>query len=497
MENITKMNLQYHYIFNFQKIILNTESITIYSKSEKMFLHYKTIDLFNITVNGNRETDFTINIYSFAMKSKKRRMIVDSFLYDGREDENYKLLLDFVKLFFKVVFNIENDDPITNYNLLKRKALLLINPIGGDGTTIKKYNMRIKPVLDSAYLTYEEVITTSADFARNYAEKEFKPEKYDEILICSGDGSIHEFINGLMNRKDDWKECIKIPVGCLLGGSGCGIVCSILCDNNQPVDIDNATLYCVRGHTKPRDLALMNVEENQFYSILAMLWGFIADTDFESEGMRFLGSTRFPVIVFYINYYNNLQSIYNALFRLRTYEGTLYYIPHDDKSVIPPFDSSNIDKPKYKYLPDINQPIPEDDSRWIKREGKFTGIMSLTTSYFSVDMSINPRTTMNEGYFTIYMVNKCKKMELLNLFIAISSFFTIIICYFLNYIQLGDNKKDKLKEVLQYGKGEVIHALAYRLSVKGSYVDIDGENYNSDKTIQGEILHDAMNLLSF
>lgn len=123
--------------------------------------------------------------------------------------------------------------------------------------------------------------------------------------------------------------------------------------------------------------------------------------------------------------------------------------------------------------------------------------MSLTTSYFSVDMSINPRTTMNEGYFTIYMVNKCKKMELLNLFIAISSFFTIFICYFLNYIQLGDNKKDKLKEVLQYGKGEVIHALAYRLSVKGSYVDIDGENYNSDKTIQGEILHDAMNLLSF
>lgn len=264
-----------------------------------MFLHYKTIDLFNITVNGNRETDFTINIYSFAMKSKKRRMIVDSFLYDGREDENYKLLLDFVKLFFKVVFNIENDDPITNYNLLKRKALLLINPIGGDGTTIKKYNMRIKPVLDSAYLTYEEVITTSADFARNYAEKEFKPEKYDEILICSGDGSIHEFINGLMNRKDDWKECIKIPVGCLYGGSGCGIVCSILNDNYQSVDVDTATLYCIRGHVKQRDLALMNVENNQFYSILAMLWGFIADTDFESEGMRWMGSIRFTVIVYY------------------------------------------------------------------------------------------------------------------------------------------------------------------------------------------------------
>lgn len=111
------------------------------------------------------------------------------------------------------------------------------------------------------------------------------------------------------------------------------------------------------------------------------------------------------------------------MFRLRTYEGTLYYIPHDDKSVIPPFDSSNIDKPKYQYLPDINQPILENDGRWIKREGKFVGILCLTTSYFSVDMSINPRTTMNEGYFTIYIVNKCGTKELLDLFMAISSFF--------------------------------------------------------------------------
>lgn len=266
-----------------------------------MFLHYKNIDLFNITIKGNRETYFTVSIYSFPMKGKKRRIEVNSFVFDGREEDNYKLLLDFVKLFFKVVLNIENDDPISNYDLLKRRALLLINPIGGNGSTIEKYNMRIKPVLDSSYLTYEEIITKSADFARNYAEKEFKPEKYDIILICSGDGMIHEFINGIMNRKDDWKECIKIPVGCLLGGSGCGIVCSILYDNNQQFNTDSATLYCVKGYYKPRDLTLMNVENNQFYSILAMLWGFIADTDFESERMRYLGSFRFPIIVF-INY---------------------------------------------------------------------------------------------------------------------------------------------------------------------------------------------------
>lgn len=54
-----------------------------------------------------------------------------------------------------------------------------------------------------------------------------------------------------------------------------------------------------------------------------------------------------------------------------------------------------------------------------------------------------------------------------------------------------------MEHVLTYGNGEVIHAIAYRLSVKGSYIDIDGENYNSNKTIQGEILHNAMNLLSF
>lgn len=112
---------------------------------------------------------------------------------------------------------------------------------------------------------------------------------------------------------------------------------------------------------------------------------------------------------------------------MRYYEGVLQYLPYDGKTEIKSFNSSsNDDKPKYQYLPDINQPIPEDDNRWIKKEGSFIGILSLTSSYFSVDMSVDPRTKMNEGYFTIYILNKCKSMELLNLFIMISFFFLII-----------------------------------------------------------------------
>lgn len=44
---------------------------------------------------------------------------------------------------------------------------------------------------------------------------------------------------------------------------------------------------------------------------------------------------------------------------------------------------------------------------------------------------------------------------------------------------------------------ELIKAKAYRLISKGSYIDIDGENYGNNKRVQGEILHNAMNLITF
>ena len=52
-------------------------------------------------------------------------------------------------------------------------------------------------------------------------------EKYSGLIIISGDGLVHEVVNGLAQRPD-WDEISKIPFGIIPGGSGNALNCSIL-----------------------------------------------------------------------------------------------------------------------------------------------------------------------------------------------------------------------------------------------------------------------------
>ena len=52
-------------------------------------------------------------------------------------------------------------------------------------------------------------------------------EKYSGFIIISGDGLVHEVVNGLAQRPD-WNEISKIPFGIIPGGSGNALNCSIL-----------------------------------------------------------------------------------------------------------------------------------------------------------------------------------------------------------------------------------------------------------------------------
>ena len=49
---------------------------------------------------------------------------------------------------------------------------------------------------------------------------------YKGILVISGDGLIHEVLNGLMLR-DDWEQAIRTPIGQIGAGSANGLCCSM------------------------------------------------------------------------------------------------------------------------------------------------------------------------------------------------------------------------------------------------------------------------------
>lgn len=52
------------------------------------------------------------------------------------------------------------------------------------------------------------------------------PQEFDGVIVCSGDGVLHEVVNGLMSRPDAGD--IDIPVGAIPVGTGNGVIKSVL-----------------------------------------------------------------------------------------------------------------------------------------------------------------------------------------------------------------------------------------------------------------------------
>ena len=51
-------------------------------------------------------------------------------------------------------------------------------------------------------------------------------DKYDALVTLSGDGLMHELINGLMKHAQ-WQRAIKHPIGVIPGGTGNGLSVSM------------------------------------------------------------------------------------------------------------------------------------------------------------------------------------------------------------------------------------------------------------------------------
>lgn len=77
------------------------------------------------------------------------------------------------------------------------------------------------------------------------------------VITVSGDGMIHEVLNGLFDRPD-WREALsRLPLGLIPGGSGNGLARSILNELDEPFDgtgLGSALLNVARGRVKNLDL---------------------------------------------------------------------------------------------------------------------------------------------------------------------------------------------------------------------------------------------------
>ncbi|VDI56628.1 sphingosine kinase [Mytilus galloprovincialis] len=280
---------------------------------------------------GKSEKDpsayFSIFSYQFKGKSKRKRSKYE-YSFGLCDFQNFEDNLKVCQKWRNVIVCLSRNI-VVNINEVEfctlppsPTVLVLINPRSGPGKAQQIFESTVKPMLDDADIVYKILITEYAGHASDVV-KTLKLEDYSGLVIVSGDGLIYEVINGLMSRKD-WAKAIKFPIGCLPGGSGNAMCCSINYLAGEPMDPDmvlHSAFILIKHRILPIDLVLLQTPTDQIYSFLSVAWGIIADIDYESEKLRSIGSTRFVL-------YTIMRII-----KLRTYRARISFLPVSDQKL--------------------------------------------------------------------------------------------------------------------------------------------------------------------
>ena len=87
---------------------------------------------------------------------------------------------------------------------------------------------------------------------------------YDGIVTVSGDGLIHEVINGVMARPDRDEFLKSIKFGFIPGGTSNGLVATLVHELNETGDLVHTAAFLIaKGRSKKMDLTELTMgEEN-------------------------------------------------------------------------------------------------------------------------------------------------------------------------------------------------------------------------------------------
>jgi sphingosine kinase len=313
--------------------------------------------------------------------------------------------------------------PIDNQNTVVNQRLqIFLNPISGKRQS-RIIFQQIRPLLDNSHLEYTLTETTRPGQIKD-SLNQINLSEIDGIIIVGGDGSIHEAINGLMNRQD-WQTAILKPIGIIPGGTGNGLAKTLLEIAGEPDDPLSAAFLIAKGITqgkyRPLDIAKTTQNGQIYYSFLSLGWGIISDVDIESEKLRFLGSLR--------------TDIY-ALMRiatLRRYPGKFAYLPaylpvkEAIASLKSQFQSQSQSQSQSQCQPLKKCPnclaedeaiLPANQKDWQVIQDEFVLIWAMNISHATQNLKAAPYAHLSDGMMDLIIVRRgISKLNLLLAFL--------------------------------------------------------------------------------
>ena len=218
--------------------------------------------------------------------------------------------------------------------------LIIANPKSGKQQALQICNKMLVPRLEEAEIPYELMITDRRHHAKDFiAACPDLHKRYKAVVIVSGDGLLHEVVQGLFQDQQHLKNQ-AVPLGIVPGGSGNGLARSLVHfakesyeDGGMAASIEKV----ISGSIKPMDLTRVTSFTGQtYYSFLSIGWGFFADCDIGSECLRFMVKTSLKnnceitqkSIAFNRLFSETSEFRANFVLKLRIFVKVIYFFSH-------------------------------------------------------------------------------------------------------------------------------------------------------------------------
>lgn len=163
--------------------------------------------------------------------------------------------------------------------------LFIVNPASGGRRAVATLDPLLAR-LDQSGHTYEVQLTQGKGHARDLAALARCRDEVDGIIAVGGDGTLHEIVNGVLERRP--LEGNPPRLGVVPMGSGNAIALDL--NFSSPKDsIDRIAA----GRTRPFDVLRVRTPSWVLHAINIIGWGLVAKVGVRSEQLRWVGRQRY------------------------------------------------------------------------------------------------------------------------------------------------------------------------------------------------------------
>lgn len=284
------------------------------------------------------------------------------------------------------------------------RFVVFVNPNSGHGHAFRIWKANVEPMLLLAKINVELVVTQYANHAREYVTTLVDYKQFNCYMTIGGDGILYEIINGFASRENGMNILKELSFAPIPGGSGNGLIKSILFECYEDCTADIATFAAIRSHgngTVPLDLSRVVTNDNQVhYSFHSIFWGIMCDFIRGTEQFRWFGPKRFQVGAIYV------------ILRRRVYQGRLCIklIPNE-------LEYDHTEYPLRK-IP-CNRLLDGeavDANNWLTLTGKFTMVTVSHGSHVTTVIHSGPGVRIADGVLTLLVTQDVGRVPLAKIF---------------------------------------------------------------------------------